>query len=215
MIDQKLEQLESTETKLNTLCTVGAALDTAGPALSRFKSNTGTFLHHQHGSDMFSSSPQAQAKLVELEDGAIRATELMGNNKNEFNFALKTESGVQLQNINMNDKSLSQLISEYITSIEKLDWYLAFGYTRIELVCHVEKINGKTILTTTYNMKDYYDWNKNDTSKMFGLVTQQQLWELHNAGVARNFNQEATYVRVLEWNTGDTSTAKVVSEFSK
>ena len=70
-------------------------------------------------------------------------------------------------------------------------------------------------MTTTYNLNDYYDWNKNDTDKMFGMVTQQELWQLHYAGIARNFNQEATYVRILEWNTGDISTAKVTSEFSK
>lgn len=215
-MDQNLEKLEKTQNTLNLLCTVGSALDTAGPALSRYKSNTGDFLHHEHGADMFSSSPKALSKLTDLESAAIAATEQMtSSGNNQFNFALDVETGVQLENINIMNKSLGELIQEYITSIEKLDWYLAFGYTRIELVCNVEKVNGKIILTTTYNLNDYYDWNKNDTDKMFGMVTQQELWQLHYAGIARNFNQEATYVRILEWNTGDISTAKVTSEFSK
>ena len=215
LIDQNLEKLESTENTLNLLCSVGSVLETAGPALSRYQSNTGEFLHHQKGSEMFSSSPKALSKLVELESAAIVATERMSFESTQFNFALGEETGIQLENIDLMNKGLGELIQEYVTSIEKLDWYLAFGYVRIELICDVKKVDGKTVLTATYNVNDYYDWDKNSTDKIFGMVTQQELWQLHNAGVAKNFNQEATYVRVLEWNTGDISSARVTSEFSK
>lgn len=212
-IDQYLEELENTENQLNLLCTVGTLLETAGPALSRFQSNTGEFLHHTNGSGFFTGSPIAQAKLVELETASINVTEEIPNNV--YVFALKNETGVQLENISLMDKSLAELIQEYITSIEKLDWFLAFGYTRIELTCRIERnVAGKTILTMTYNMNDYYNWNKDDTDPFLG-VTQQQLWRLHYAGLARNFSHDATYVRVLEWNTGSPENAIVTSEFSK
>lgn len=212
-IDQYLEELEATENHLNLLCTFGSVLETAGPALSRYQSNTGEFLHHTNGSGFFTGSPKAQAKLVELETAAINVTEQIPNNV--YVFALKDETGVQLENISVMDKDLSELIQEYITSIEKLDWFLAFGYTRIELTCRIERnISGKTILTMTYNMKDYYNWDKDDTDPFLG-VTQQQLWRLHYAGVARNFSHDATYVRVLEWETGSPENARVTSEFSK
>ena len=53
---ENLNNLEITQDILTELCTIGAALDTAGPSLSRYKSNTGEYLHHDNGSDMFSSS---------------------------------------------------------------------------------------------------------------------------------------------------------------
>lgn len=215
VIEEKLEELEIAQIKLNTLCIAGLALDTAGPSLKRFQSNSGTFLHHSRAFDLFNTSPVAINKLNSLQNAAIKATEQMSLGRSQFNFALSKEDSMELENVNVMNQSITELIDNYITNIEKLDWFLAYGKTRIELICTVEKVNNKTILTTTYNLNDYYDWNKEGTEKMFKLISQQELWQLHNAGLARNFQQEATYVRVLEWDTGNTSTAKVVSEFSK
>lgn len=45
-------------------------------------------------------------------------------------------------------------------SIGKLDWYLAYGYTRLGVVYSAQINSNEIIVKAEYTMNDYYDWNK-------------------------------------------------------
>lgn len=211
-LEQYESEIEKTLVTLGILCTIGIVLPTAGPALSRYRDNTGESLHHYDAEKMFTSSSVANDKLSVLRNETVIAAESIGNTRNQYKFALVDEDSVQLSG-SMGD-DFGEKIEKIMSSgegFDEYDWYLALGATRIELICDVERNNETTTLTTTYNIKDYYDWNKNKTYKIFGMVTEQELWRLHYAGKAQNFHQDATYVETIQWPTGSPGSYEVIS----
>lgn len=216
-IYEDMSNLEDIQLRLALLCVAGEPLENADTDLVNFYNNTGTAIHHSNTSDMVYSASEMLSKVVGIEDECINAAEYFGNGTDQFNFALSSEDGVQINSgINMYaNQSLADMIIQYVTSIDHLNWHFAYGYTRIATTCNVEYVNGKTRLTITYTMKDYYDWNENDYDLMLNTITQHELWLLHYSGLARNFHQDGSYVRVLEWTTGSPSQARVVSDYNK
>ncbi len=208
-IEEYEDEIENAQTKLNALCLAGTVFPTGGPALSRYKENTGNELHHFDSEKIFSSSNNANKKLSELRTETIEATEKIGNGRSQFVFALSQEDSIDLEG--SMDDGIGDIIKNLGDNITGFDWFLAFGKTRLEVTCQVEKNLETTTLTTTYNLKDYYDWDKDKTDLMFKMVSQQELWRLHYAGIARNFNQNATYIETIQWPTGDSKNYKITS----
>lgn len=213
-IYEDLDNLESIQVKLALLCDLGAPLEDSDKCLVRYYNNTGEDLNHSNIGNMVYASTDLFNKIISLESESISVAEQMKNGNNQFVFALKNEESVDVGSYSTVN-SLPSLISEYISSLDHFNWFLAYGKSRIALVCNVEYVGNTTIMTMTYTMKDYYDWNKDSNTLWFGMVSQHDLWLLHYSGLAKNFNQSGSFVRVMEWTTGNTSTAKVISEFSK
>lgn len=196
------DKLTNTYNLLSALCLVGSVLPHAGPALNQYKNNTGTPIRHGNASSMVTSSDSLRAEIEKIDAAAKQvAKEIKNDNPNisSFKFALKEESGAKLNEVNTMEKGLEELIVDFANSIDTLDWYLAFGYTRIGVVYNANVSGNSINITAEYTMNDYYDWDKDSTAKMFKLVTQQELWQLHYAGMARNFKQSAMCLKDMTW----------------
>ena len=214
-IYENMNRLEDIQTRLALLCDVGVILEDAHACLLNYYNCTGNYIHHADGYRMVYAATELLSKIDQIENEAITVAEQMKNNETQFNFALSTEDGLQLDGgYNIYGRPFNEAIYEYISSLEQLNWFMAFGYTRIAMSSNVEIIGDKTRMTLTYTMKDYYDWNKNDTRSLFSIITQQELWELHYSGLAKNFSQDASYVRVLEWPNGNPSQAVRITDYS-
>ncbi len=214
-IYEDMFRLEDIQKRLQLLCIAGIPLETGDRSLFNFYNCTGQSIHHPNMERLVSNSEVTSNKLLELQHEALIAAETIGKSDNNFVFSLKQEDEFQIGGgYNIYGRPLEEAILEAASSIDQFDWFMAFGYTRIALMCNVEISNNITKMTMTYTLKDYYDWDKTNESIVGNLVTQKELWELNFSGLARNFEQEASFVRILEWNTGDLSNVKTVSEYS-
>lgn len=205
--------LEDIRVRLALLCDGGKALDDADKCLKRYYENSGNEIHHTNISDMVYASGDLLNIIVNLENEAILAAEKMKNSNNGFVFSLRNEESADIGSYDTTD-DLASLIQAYASSLDHFNWFLAYGKTRIALVCRVEYVGNTTKMTMTYTMKDYYDWNQESYKKLFFIITQHELWLLNYAGMAKNFHQYGSFNRVMEWTTGNPSNAHVVLEYN-
>lgn len=76
-------------------------------------------------------------------------------------------------------------------TFELHNWYLAIGSYSIYATGTVRKNSSTSYsITITYGIRDFYDWSKS-TSSYMGII-QRDLWELHNAGIAKQFEVKGT-----------------------
>ncbi|MBQ7907537.1 MAG: hypothetical protein IJ309_06135 [Clostridia bacterium] len=89
------------------------------------------------------------------------------------------------------------------------DWKNALGsyFTSIRVENLVVGVDaqGNTIYSAdfVYIVQDYYNWDANDTNKLFGLISPFELHQLHKAGLAKEFLTYGEKTFHLNWTKGE------------
>ncbi len=106
------------------------------------------------------------------------------------------------------DSSLSfNQISESLFHNLEGDWKYCLGsyFTSIKVENLTVSYEGGTKYYSadiTYIIQDYYNWDERDTSKVFGLVSPNELHQLHKAGMAKEFLTYGEKTYSLKWAEG-------------
>jgi len=212
-IYMNLLELASISDRLDFLIAISPILSDANGNLVYYTDVTANkHMHHNNISGLM-FLPETMSAIVALEDECLVVAESMANaNECNFNFALEEQKVIIPQMLNLGD-SFNDVLAFYVTSIPRLNWFLAYGSYRIDLNCKVERNNNRFKMTMTYDMQDYYNWDKNNQNPFFGIIAPYELWLLHYSGLARNYHQNGKIIRVLEWQAGNSSSALVTSEY--
>lgn len=212
---EQLPALDDIKLRLGLLIGVGKLFTNASRSLQNYYDITGEHIHHSNTEDMVYACNPVEAMITIIQLESVIMAETMNNNNQQFIFSLKEEEGISTGEATFNS-ILPSLFSEGPGDlIDHYNWVLTYGSTRIAVTSNVEYIGNKTKMTTTYTMKDYYDWDPGKTGLMFGYISENELWQLNKAGMAKNFHQDGSYIRVLEWTTGSANDVRLVSEFSR
>ena len=101
-----------------------------------------------------------------------------------------------------------------------LDWYLTVHNYRIKTENCFFRINDFYKLNLKFGLIDYYDWEKGDpeysdsveemAKEALGIVA-SQMFELHRAGMARNYTNYAEVNYIIRWNKGQRMGAEGMS----
>lgn len=208
-----LKRLEDIQMRLALLCDIGKPLQEADECLLNYYKRTGENIHHDNISKLIENSDVANKLVEKLRKESFNAVEnMLEDGENNFTFALKEEAIAEIEKYIVTE-SFAELLKEYATELENLNWFLTYGKARVELVGNVERNGDNIKLTLRYSFNDYYDWDRDKTELMFKSVSQQELWYLHYSGLAKNFFQDGDYITIWEWSKGNSNMAKLKSEY--
>ena len=133
---------------------------------------------------MISEDDDARAGFVEEIDAAMEAAE---------RFLAYYNSPVAFSNIEEN--------TNIATPDTLNNWYQAIHEYRTWCKCIAHRDWDVYSMTVEYNLRDFYDWNPNNTN-MSPIVTPEQMYTLHCAGMAKNFKVEAKVTVTVSWRMG-------------
>jgi len=85
------------------------------------------------------------------------------------------------------------------------NWFRTVGnyYTKIE--CEVEATSNNTYTAQIkYTLNDFYNWRKDNNEYGFSVpVEQEELWELHHGGRAKDYEITGTEIINITWRKGE------------
>ena len=84
-----------------------------------------------------------------------------------------------------------------------IDWWFSIGDADASMTIHCTKIGNTYYATITYHLLDYYDWQKGSILRG-GLVSDGEMYDLHVAGMAKEFKSIGTYTKNISWKKGET-----------
>lgn len=88
---------------------------------------------------------------------------------------------------------------------ESSNWGRAIGSYSVSICCTYKKTSATTYtMTITYELHDVYDWDRNNVGMGFMPVSPADMWELHHAGAAKNYEVFGTKTVTITWNEGET-----------
>ena len=83
------------------------------------------------------------------------------------------------------------------------DFKYSIGSYYSHIKCDVLKTNSTTYQATIYyTLEDIYDWDPTDTAKIKGIISPQDLWELHHGGVSKHYQVSGTNTLTITWTQG-------------
>ena len=71
------------------------------------------------------------------------------------------------------------------------------------LACSAVRSGSTYTMNYKIYLMDYYDWEKGSTLRG-GLVSDGDMYELHIAGMAKEFKSIGTYTKDISWKKGET-----------
>ncbi len=81
------------------------------------------------------------------------------------------------------------------------NWYQAIHNYRTWYSCTVTKNGNQYSMTMDYNMRDFYDWDPDKTNDA-PIISQQQMYTLHCAGMAKHFKVVGQTQLLISWTEG-------------
>lgn len=69
------------------------------------------------------------------------------------------------------------------------------------MACELKKQNEKYTITLIYYIQDMYDWEEG-SNDWGGVVTDGEMFKLHQLGLAKQFPSVGTYKVTIEWEKG-------------
>lgn len=88
---------------------------------------------------------------------------------------------------------------------ENTDFGLSIGSYSVSIACTFRKTGTNTYFASvTYELHDFYDWDKNNTNMGYLPVSPSQMWELHHGGFAKCFEVYGKETFTMTWQTGST-----------
>ncbi len=88
---------------------------------------------------------------------------------------------------------------------EYTDWGLSIGSYTTSISCTYSKTTNNTyIMQVVYKLHDVYDWDRTKTSMGILPFSQQDMWELHHGGYAKNYAVSGENTFTLTWTEGQT-----------
>lgn len=92
------------------------------------------------------------------------------------------------------------------------NWYQAINTYRTWYSCTVTKSGNQYSMTMNYNMRDFYDWDPENTNEA-PIVSQQQMYTLHCAGMAKHFKVVGQTQLLISWTEGQTMETGATYQF--
>jgi len=73
------------------------------------------------------------------------------------------------------------------------------------MVIHETRTSENTYeVYVVYYLYDVFDWNKNNTTPVFGLISQQDIWELQYGGRGKGYMVTGQTSCYYQWTAGET-----------
>lgn len=82
------------------------------------------------------------------------------------------------------------------------DWWFSIGNTDVVMSVHCERQGDTYIADIDYHFVDVYDWEQSSRA-VGGLVTDGEMYELHRAGMAREYKSVGNYSFTIMWTKGE------------
>jgi hypothetical protein len=163
-------------------------------ALRHFLENTGT-LYSISLSDMLSEFPEAEERMLKNFDLLLEACEHMVMDGETITLA--TNSAFHKHKDIYATRSLN---GRFLSST--FDWNYTLGNSRAAIVGTVTRSEDSYFLMVNYFLDDFYHWKEGSDAKG-GLVTDGEMFILHNRGFAKQFRVEGSFKgQFISWNEG-------------
>ena len=103
------------------------------------------------------------------------------------------------------NKTIRTISSIGCTVSEGTNWGRAVGSYTTSIVCTYKKTSSTSyVMQVTYELHDVYDWDRTITSMGNLPVSPREMWELHHAGLAKNYEVFGQNTFTLTWTQGQT-----------
>ena len=137
-------------------------------------------------------------------DAFLKDSVALSVRNKDINRALRAAEHLAIEGAKVNMNQCEEQVNNVLSG----DWYYAMGgyFSRInmtDLTCNEE--NGVKTYSTTlkYTVIDFYNWGTSG-DKIFGLISQWQLLQLHKAGKAQDFLSYGEVSYTITWTEGQT-----------
>ena len=87
------------------------------------------------------------------------------------------------------------------SNLHDVDWWFSIGDCGGAMSLNCTKENDKYTAKVKYYFLDYYDWEKG-SDDFGGFVTDGEMYELHEAGIAKAYKSIGLYSTTIEWKKG-------------
>lgn len=128
-------------------------------------------------------------------------------------FALDNEYDLKVGDLNLNmvDCVLAAQAGDFISSV-KVDWFIAAHSFKMGTYATVERNGNSYKMYINFNMCDYYDWDdakvpfllSDNFTDLDSYIFEEDIRDLHLAGMAKNFESKGTIRFYVEWEVGQT-----------
>lgn len=143
----------------------------------------------------------------------MRAAEYFTTNQTS-SFALDNEYDLKVgdYDADMIDYVLAAQVGDYLSSI-RVDWFIAAHSFKMGTYATVERDSDIYKMYINFNMNDYYDWDDSKMPFLLGdnftelssYILEEDIRDLHLAGMAKNFESKGTIRVYVEWQAGQTA----------
>lgn len=143
----------------------------------------------------------------------MKAAEYFTINKTS-SFALNNEYDLKVGDYNssMIDDVLASQAGDFLSSV-RVDWFIAAHSFKMGTYATVEKSGNNYKMYINFNMKDYYDWDDSKMPFLLGkdftdsssYILEEDIRDLHLAGMGKNFESNGTIRVYVEWQAGQTA----------
>lgn len=148
-------------------------------------------------------------QTIDFERMNLENSEANAHMVNDINTAISAaEYFMEYYNNSVSFTTINEITgynTSYDSSLGNLtnNWYQAIGGYRTWYSCLVSKNGNAYTMTLEYNMRDFYDWNPEKTNAA-PLVSQEQMYLLHCAGMAKHFKVKGQMKMLVTWSKGQT-----------
>ena len=82
------------------------------------------------------------------------------------------------------------------------DWWYTIGNSSAAMTCTVARSGNNYSMRLNYFIDDFYNWEKDSTLKGGPLITDGEMYRLHEVGLAKQFRVGGRYTIEVEWSAG-------------
>lgn len=167
----------------------GFSMPQAASALSHFVGNKGK-LYTINARKLMSQSPNAKNHLHENLNLMLKAGEDMVVDGNTMVIAT-------------NKPFVATTLSTFGSSDQKeKDWWFTIGNASSAMTATVTRTGENYEMEIFYYIDDFYDWEKGSPLKGGPLLTDGEMYRLHEVGLAKQFPVEGCYKATVRWTRG-------------
>lgn len=166
-----------------------AFMPQASSALSHFIGNTGN-LYTINAKKLMNQSPNAKNHLYDNLNHMLTASEAMVMDGKTIVITTNTPFvATSLSNTGADDN-------------KEKDWWFTIGNSSSAMTATVTRNGEQYVMVINYYIDDFYDWEKGSPLKGGPLLTDGEMYRLHEVGLAKQFPVEGCYKVKVTWTRG-------------
>lgn len=192
-----------TRASLNVLGGPFAKFYNASKFMSNYLDNSG--LLYTFSADRVLATPNGERHFCDNINELLETCEMAISN--QASLCIATKDGAGLKATTYSNTGVSE------DDKEGKDWWYSIGNSTAAITAKCTNDNGIYTLELYYYIQDFYDWEKNSEARG-GLVNDGEMYELHEAGYAREYEVLGSYNTTIVWSKGERFSSKEDVELS-